>query len=160
MGTGQARGSKPLSRRDWLYGSRPRRLLIERAVLVRPPEDGWTKTDLAERASVSPNGGVDEHVAGLRDLGLLVEDRGRWSPATPRPALAGALRLVTRALAASPDERHSRAPLVADDRRRAVSAVRQAMTLTKSSAARLSEEDRAAALEYLRLAAQSLGSRR
>lgn len=74
------RGSKPLGLRDWIFGSAPRRALLQ-VVLVDPaPDAGWTKADLARAVGLSPKGGVDEHVAGLAALGLLAADAGRWHP--------------------------------------------------------------------------------
>ena len=88
------RGPKPLGRRDWIFGSAPRRALLHE-VLARPaPATGWTKADLARAAGVSTKGGVDDHVSGLASLGLLVTaPDGRWRPGDPT-ALAAALRRV------------------------------------------------------------------
>jgi len=88
------RGRKPLGRRDWIFGSAPRRALLG-AVLARPaPQSGWTKADLARAAGVTTKGGVDEHVAGLASLGLLEPVAGgRWRP-PERSALGAALRRV------------------------------------------------------------------
>ena len=95
---GRTPGPKPLTSRDWLFGSRPRRLLIEHVLESTPPLDGWTKTALADAADVSRHGGIDAHVDGLRELGLLIADGARWAPAVPQPAVGAALRQVTRAL--------------------------------------------------------------
>ena len=88
------RGPKPLGRRDWIFGSAPRRTLLQ-TVLVRPaPAAGWTKADLAREAGVSTKGGVDDHVAGMTALGLLVAGAdGRLRPGERTP-LAAALRRV------------------------------------------------------------------
>ena len=88
------RGPKPLGRRDWIFGSAPRRALL-RVVLARPvPAAGWTKADLARAAGVSTKGGVDDHVNGLASLGLLESGAdGRWRPGQRTP-LAAALRRV------------------------------------------------------------------
>ena len=88
------RGRKPLGRRDWIFGSAPRRALLH-AVLAGPaPEAGWTKADLARAAGVHAKGGVDDHVAGLVALGLLTgAPGGRWRPVARTP-LAAALRRV------------------------------------------------------------------
>lgn len=97
-------GSKPLSTRDWIFGSRPRRLLLERAIAGRSPRDGWNKTELAALAEVTPNGGVDEHVAGLVAVGLLDGQEGRWCVPAPRPPLAGAVARVVGLLGGFSDD--------------------------------------------------------
>ena len=95
------RGRKPLARRDWIFGSAPRRALL-RTVLSGPaPEEGWTKADLARAAGVSTKGGVDEHVAGFASIGLLHQRAGRWH-ARADTRLAAALRDVLRELEALP----------------------------------------------------------
>lgn len=73
-------------------------LLIERALGRRAPERGWSKTELAAMAEVSPNGGVDEHVEGLRRLGALEPVGSRWRPPVPRPAVTKALLSLLREL--------------------------------------------------------------
>jgi len=87
------RGAKPLGTKDWLFGSAPRRRLLATVLAPRAPEEGWSKAALARQAGVSPNGGVDEHVAGLAALGLLSQHDRRWHPG-PRRELARAIRRV------------------------------------------------------------------
>jgi hypothetical protein len=87
------RGCKALGRRDWIFGSAPRRVLLGIVLRQRPSPDGWTKADLARAVGLSPKGGVDEHVAGLAALGLLEHRGGRWFPGR-QTRLAGALREV------------------------------------------------------------------
>src|SRR4051812_6195891 len=87
------RGRKPLGRRDWIFGSGPRRALLGAVLRQQPPERGWTKAELARAAGVTTKGGVDEHVAGLAALGLLAQRDGRWFPRA-QTRLAGALRDV------------------------------------------------------------------
>ena|SRR5436190_15278971 len=88
------RGPKPLGRRDWIFGSAPRRALLHVVLSGPAPAAGWTKADLARAAGVSTKGGVDDHVAGLATLGLLVAGGdGRWRPVQRTP-LAAALRRV------------------------------------------------------------------
>lgn len=101
-----ARGSKTLTPRDWLFGSRPRRLAMRAVLLPRTvPSEGWTKKELAIAAEVSPNGGVDEHVAGFVTLGLLERTpEGRYRRADPLPAVAGDLRRLLRRVDALPDD--------------------------------------------------------
>src|SRR5438067_13827412 len=87
------RGAKPLGRRDWVFGSAPRRRLLAAVLFDAPPEEGWSKADLARAAGVSVKGGVDEHVAGLASLRLLRRDDRRWLP-DQTSGLASALRRV------------------------------------------------------------------
>lgn len=82
-----------MGRRDWVFGSAPRRRLLAAVLFEQPPEEGWTKADLARAAGVSVKGGVDEHVAGLASLRLLRRDDRRWRP-EPTTGLARALRQV------------------------------------------------------------------
>lgn len=99
-----ARGSKVLSQRDWLFGSRPRRLALAAVLTPKAVCEGWTKKDLALAAEVSPNGGIDEHVDGFVELGLL-ERRpdGRYQRVDPLPAVATDLRRLLRRLEDLPD---------------------------------------------------------
>jgi hypothetical protein len=80
MMTGGQRGAKALTARDWLFGSRPRRLVLRFVLSSTPPERGWTKSALAEACAVSKHGGADEHIRGLTALGLLTECSGRYWP--------------------------------------------------------------------------------
>ena len=91
------RGSEPLGREDWVFGSAPRRRLLRELLSGTGPREGWTKAGLARAVGLSPNGGVDEHVAGLAALGLLEERGGRWHPHTDT-RLARALGEVLREL--------------------------------------------------------------
>lgn len=84
-----ARGRKPLSDRDWLFGSRPRRLALE-ALFAAPGRD-WSKAALAREAGVSPHGGIDEHVAGLTRIGLLAREGDAFRLAEPLPPYAASL---------------------------------------------------------------------
>jgi hypothetical protein len=88
------RGPKPLTARDWLFGSRPRRLALRFVLHAEPPNAGWTKSEIAFESGVSKHGGVDEHVDGLVALGLLKERDGRYVPGNP----AGVLHLRLLAL--------------------------------------------------------------
>jgi hypothetical protein len=103
--SGQNVGAQPVSDRDWVFGSRPRRLLLEGTLKGRVPAAGWSKTELAAIAGVSEHGGVDEHVAGLVAIGLLERRGRRLVLVSPRPGLAGALSSVVRELRHVPDER-------------------------------------------------------
>jgi len=97
----ERRGAKPLSDRDWIFGSRPRRKLIEGVLTRAAPEGGWTRPELSQIAGVVANGGVDEHVRGLERLGVLSAAHSAprtWRPVRPPPPLAKALRNVLNAL--------------------------------------------------------------
>ena len=87
------RGAKPLGTKDWLFGSAPRRRLLGVVLTDPAPAEGWSKRALALRTGVSPNGGLDEHVAGLAALGLLTTRDRRWHPG-PARGLARAVRNV------------------------------------------------------------------
>jgi hypothetical protein len=102
----RTRGAKAVSDRDWLFGSRPRRRLLEGLLLSQGPQGPWGRTELAEFAGVVANGGVDEHLHGLARLGLIFHDgevRRRWHAADPPVPLAEALAGVLAALQAVPD---------------------------------------------------------
>jgi hypothetical protein len=97
------RGAKVVSDRDWLFGSRPRRLALE--ALLRDPDRSWSKADLARAADVSPKGGIDEHLAGFVRIGL-VEPRDRgYRLADPPPPFMPSLRRLLGELTALPDDR-------------------------------------------------------
>lgn len=99
------RGAKKLTSRDWLFGSRPRRLVLQFVLSNKPGPEGWTKTALAAQAEVHPKGGIDEHVRGLVALELLRENQGRYWPAQPSPALAKKLKGLLRELDHVPENR-------------------------------------------------------
>lgn len=91
-----ARGRKALSDRDWLFGSRPRRLALE--ALFAAPGQQWSKAALARAAEVSPHGGIDEHVEGLTRIGLLERDGRGYRLAEPLPPYAASLGALLREL--------------------------------------------------------------
>jgi hypothetical protein len=99
------RGAKRLTSRDWIFGSRPRRLVLEFVLSNEPGEEGWTKTALAKQAEVHPKGGIDEHVRGLVALELLEERQGRYWPSDRGPGLAEELRRLLRELERVPESR-------------------------------------------------------
>ncbi len=99
------RGAKKLTSRDWLFGSRPRRLVLGFVLDNKPGPDGWTKAALARQAEVHPKGGIDEQVRGLVALDLLRERDGRYWPADPSPALAKKLKGLLRELDQVPENR-------------------------------------------------------
>lgn len=82
MTSGQKRGAKALTARDWLFGSRPRRLVLRFALHTDAPAEGWTKTDIALACGLSKHGGATAHVDGLVALGVLEEQDGRYRPGT------------------------------------------------------------------------------
>ena len=93
--TEKRRGSRPLSIRDWPFGSRGRRLFLEAVLLEVPPAAGWTKSDLERAASVE-RGGADRLIDGAVALDLLERVEGRWSPGRPSPELASPLGDLVR----------------------------------------------------------------
>ena len=93
--TEKRRGSRPLSLRDWPFGSRGRRLFLEAVLLEVPPAAGWTKSDL-ERAAAVERGGADRLIDGAAALGLLVPRDGRWDRGQTPPDLAGPLATLVR----------------------------------------------------------------
>jgi hypothetical protein len=153
-----------LSSRDWVFGSRPRRLLLDATLRGRQPPLGWTKSALAERSGVSPNGGIDEHVRGLAMLGVLVETDGRWASA--QVPLAAALRRVLQLLDEF-DERPTQAaprgqdlPARVVEARRALAALRRASTVLGAADLRHKEARKAAAaLEEAEAALSRLASK-
>lgn len=78
---GRRRGSKALTARDWLFGSRPRRLVLRFILDNEPPKEGWTKSQIATECGLSKHGGAAAHVEGLVALGLLDDADGRYRPA-------------------------------------------------------------------------------
>jgi hypothetical protein len=91
-----------LSDRDWLFGARPRRLVLEALLVETPPRDGWTVAVLCDRCGVGERG-LDAHLDRLEHLGLIVRRRGSVSLADPLPALAADLRSLLRRVQAVPD---------------------------------------------------------
>ncbi len=105
MASGARIGAKKLTARDWLFGSRPRRLALKLVLAPGPPANGWTKTELAARCEVCANGGIDEHVLGLLALGVLEKKGGRYLPVKPHSALARRLASLVRGVEALPEVR-------------------------------------------------------
>jgi len=108
MSGGGKRGAKRVTARDWVFGSRPRRLALQLVLNEKPPKEGWTKTQIAARCEVGPKGGADEHVRGLLALELLTERDGRYVPAKPKSPLAKRLALLVGELESVPEERIER----------------------------------------------------
>jgi len=105
MNTGQKRGAKRVTARDWIFGSRPRRLALRFVLSSTPLGEGWTKSDIAERCEVSRHGGADEHIRGLVALGLLSERGGRYWPGQSAGALGERVAALVDELEAVPDRR-------------------------------------------------------
>lgn len=105
MSSGVKRGAKSLTSRDWIFGSRPRRLVLSFVLGSKPTAGGWSKAALAREAGVHPKGGIDEHVRGLVALRLLRERDGRYWPIEPSPRLAVQLKRVLRELEELPEDR-------------------------------------------------------
>lgn len=108
MSATRKRGAKSVSPRDWIFGSRPRRLALRFVLDSTPPPEGWSKSQLAAQAEVSPNGGIDEHVRGLVDLGLLAPVDGgsarvRYTRVEPGSGLEAPLRKLLKLLDSLPD---------------------------------------------------------
>ena len=62
--------------------------------MAQNPDQGKRTAEvvaLARAAHVSPNGGIDEHVAGLTRIGLLVRDGRGFRLADPLPSFASSL---------------------------------------------------------------------
>lgn len=110
--TEKRRGARPLEIRDWLFGSRGRRLLLEAVLLDDEPSAGWRKVDL-ERAAAVERGGADRLLAGASSLGLLRWDGRRWRRGEPPPPLSGPLEqlvALSRELPAAPPAPLQRRP--------------------------------------------------
>ncbi len=90
--TEKRRGSRPLEIRDWPFGSRGRRLLLEAVLLSDEPGAGWRKVEL-ERAADVERGGADRLIEGASSLGLLRWDPEgrRWRRGEPPPRVSGPL---------------------------------------------------------------------
>jgi DNA-binding HxlR family transcriptional regulator len=99
-----ARGSKPLSDRDWLIGARPRRLLLRHLLLGETPKGGWTLDALTSACGVGERG-LDRHLSRLERLRLVRREGGRCWPVEPPSDLSRALGDLVRELDGIPDRR-------------------------------------------------------
>jgi hypothetical protein len=95
-------GAPVLTLRSWPFGAPSRRRLLELVLAPSAPKDGWSKATL-ERACHVAGGGLDDHLANLVGLGLLVFNGRRFQPVRPALPLARALRAALRTSAAAPD---------------------------------------------------------
>jgi hypothetical protein len=101
--TGRRRGAKTLTARDWLFGSRPRRLVLRFVLDSEAPKEGWTKSDIALACGLSKNGGATPHVEGLAALGVLEERDGRYRPRGLDNSLVARVAELVHELESVPD---------------------------------------------------------
>lgn len=104
MHPGQRRGPKPVTARDWLFGSRPRRLAVRFVLGNEPGKAGWTKSEIATQCEVDIHGGITSHLDGLVAIGLLRENGGRYWPMKKTP-LARHVASLLRDLESVPERR-------------------------------------------------------
>lgn len=100
---GQQRGAKALTARDWLFGSRPRRLVLRFILNNEPPAQGWTKTNIAIACGLSPHGGAAANVDGLVALGILKEIDHRYWPASIEQSLLSRVAALVEELESVPE---------------------------------------------------------
>lgn len=91
--------------RDWIFGSRPRRLVLRFVLDNAPPKQGWTKTKIAEGCGLSKNGGATDHIRGLVALDLLSEEAGRYRLGRLDSALFVRVAALVDELEHVPDDR-------------------------------------------------------
>jgi len=111
---------------------------------------------------VIPNGGVDEHLAGLHRLGLIMPDpahNGTWLPVRPHGPLAIGVRKVLAALLATSDQPAPSAtgPRVVT-RAAAIKTVASAEQVVKDAARHLEQDALTEVLALLREARRRLES--
>jgi DNA-binding HxlR family transcriptional regulator len=109
------RGSKRLTDRDWLFGARPRRLVLETLLLHEPWKAEWTVDALCGLCEVGPRG-LDAHLRTLERLGLVSRERGRVAVCQPIPPLGADLKALLTRLRALPDVVTSEASPPSDKR--------------------------------------------
>lgn len=100
---GQRRGAKALTARDWIFGSRPRRLILRFILDSEAPDEGWTKSDIALACGLSKYGGATPHVVGLAALGVLEERDGRYWPGRLDNSLVARVSDLVQELEGIPD---------------------------------------------------------
>ena len=105
MTGGGKRGPKPLSARDWVFGSRPRRLALKFVLTTEAAENGWSKAQIARASGVGEHGGADEHIEGLLALELLLERDGRYWPRQPATELGKRVEGLLDQLEVVPEQR-------------------------------------------------------
>ena len=98
------RGPKHLTPRDWLFGSRPRRLALAAILLGRTPVGGWTREDLASAAKVTLRG-IDAHLDGFERLGLIERDGRAFRLVAGAPLVTDLQRLLRSLESSTSDDR-------------------------------------------------------
>ncbi len=63
---------------DWLVGGRGKRRLLETVLLSEQPRGGWSRTELADAMGQHRKARIDLYVGPLVELGLLMEEAGRY----------------------------------------------------------------------------------
>jgi hypothetical protein len=91
------RGPKLLTTRDWVFGSRPRRLALAALLNSPAPRSGWTREAVARAAEVSMRG-IDAHLDGFERLGLIERTPTGVRRVEPTSALARDLRRLLATL--------------------------------------------------------------
>ena len=92
-----------MTARDWIFGSRPRRLILRFILDSDVPDEGWTKSDIARACGLSKNGGATAHVVGLAALGVLEERDGRYWPGGLDNSLVARVTELVQELEGVPD---------------------------------------------------------
>jgi hypothetical protein len=87
------RGPKHVSERDWIFGSRPRRLALVTILAPGPARQEWSRAALADAAEVTLRG-IDGHLDGFCRLGLIEQTDTGYRRTNPMPPLARDLRRV------------------------------------------------------------------
>lgn len=93
--------------RDWLFGAAGKRRLIA-SVLTSAPRS-WNEAELARAAGLHAKGSVDVHIRALVQLGVLVEENGRYRLDAPHP-LVQPLRELLAVIASVEDAELNRVP--------------------------------------------------
>lgn len=93
--------------RDWLFGAPGKRLLLE--ALFHVEGRVWSQAELASAAGMHPKGSVDEPLLALLQLGLVIQEDGRYRLRSDHD-LAAPLRDLLLALQAVPNGDVSRPP--------------------------------------------------
>lgn len=73
------------------------------ALLAGDSGEEWSKARLARAAEVSPNGGIDEHVEGFVQIGLIELRDGRYALKDPPPPYLESLGALLSELSQLPD---------------------------------------------------------
>lgn len=101
------RGPKLVSDRDWIFGSRPRRLALATILAPGPASQEWSRSALADAAEVTLRG-IDGHLDGFCRLGLIEQTAAGYRRTSPMPPLAKDLRRVLSQLDAVAADRTPR----------------------------------------------------